>query len=151
MVDEDILVIGAGIAGLCAALALGGRGRVTVIERDGPPPEGDANAAFAEWKRRGVGHLRHSHAFLARLRNLIRDEHPRLLEDLLSAGCREITFADMMPPEVRHRYEPKPEDADLTILVQNHKEYDVQALAQAANRMLDTRGVTTDSETSHRL
>ena len=42
-------------------------------------------------------------------------------------------------------------DADLTILVQNHKEYDVQALAEAATRMLDTRGVTTDTETSHRL
>ncbi|QRO88609.1 nucleotide sugar dehydrogenase [Kytococcus sedentarius] len=42
-------------------------------------------------------------------------------------------------------------DADLTILVQNHKEYDVDALASAATRMLDTRGVTTDSETSHRL
>ena len=42
-------------------------------------------------------------------------------------------------------------DADLTILVQNHKEYDVDALAGAATRMLDTRGVTTDSETSHRL
>ena len=42
-------------------------------------------------------------------------------------------------------------DADLTILVQNHREYDVDALASAATRMLDTRGVTTDSETSHRL
>lgn len=42
-------------------------------------------------------------------------------------------------------------DADLTILVQNHKEYDVQALAEAATRMLDTRGVTTDTETSQRL
>ena len=42
-------------------------------------------------------------------------------------------------------------NADLTILVQNHKEYDVQALAENAVRMLDTRGVTVDSETSHRL
>ena len=37
MSDEKILVIGAGIAGLCAALALGGQGEVTVVERDGEP------------------------------------------------------------------------------------------------------------------
>jgi hypothetical protein len=33
-----------------------------------------------------VGHLRHSHAFLARLRAIIRDGHPELLADLMA--CR---------------------------------------------------------------
>ena len=71
---ERVLVIGAGMAGLWTALALGPTGReVVLLERDPPPPAGDADAAFVDWNRRGVGHLRHSHAFLARLRLIIRD------------------------------------------------------------------------------
>jgi len=90
---ERVLVIGAGMAGLWTALALGPTGReVVLLERDPPPPEGGADAAFETWSRRGVGHLRHSHAFLARLRILIRDQHPQLLADLQEAGCRELGF-----------------------------------------------------------
>ena len=115
--DEEVLVIGAGIAGLCTALALAPTGRqVTLLERDEDPPAGDADAAFRDWRRRGVGHLRQSHAFLARLHNIIRDEHPQLLADLLAAGCREITFADMLTEAQRAVYKPAPQDRDLTIL-----------------------------------
>lgn len=114
---EEIVVIGAGIAGLCTALRLGGgTRRITLLERDEAPPEGGPDAAFDQWQRRGVGQLRQSHAFLARLRNIIRDEHPELLADLYAAGCRDIAFADMLPPTMRARYVPEPGDADLTIL-----------------------------------
>jgi UDP-N-acetyl-D-glucosamine dehydrogenase len=41
-------------------------------------------------------------------------------------------------------------EADLVILVQNHAEYDTDALAKLAKRFFDTRGVTTGEE-SHRL
>ncbi len=41
--------------------------------------------------------------------------------------------------------------ADLTILVQNHREYDVDALAAASRRFLDTRGVVTRGERIERL
>ena len=76
---EKILVIGAGIAGLCTALALGPTGKsLTLIERDGPPPEGSPDEAFHDWNRRGVGHLRQSHAFLARLNTIIKTDHPHL-------------------------------------------------------------------------
>lgn len=114
---EQVVVIGAGIAGLCTALALGGgRREVTLLERDDPPPEGGPDVAFDAWQRRGVSQLRQSHAFLARLRNIIRDEHPQLLAELLAAGCREISFPDWLPPTLRDRYEPAPGDSDLTIL-----------------------------------
>lgn len=43
------------------------------------------------------------------------------------------------------------EDADLTILVQNHSGYDVAALADAARRLLDTRGVAPVNERVQRL
>ncbi len=114
---EEILVIGAGIAGLCAALALAAPDRrVVLLEKDEAPPAGDADQAFADWRRPGVGHLRQSHAFLARLHNIIRDEHPRLLADLMGAGCREIRFEDMLTRPQREAYAPAPEDRDLTIL-----------------------------------
>lgn len=114
---ETVLVIGAGIAGLCAALALGPTGRqVTLVERDAEPPQGDADAAFREWKRTGVGHLRQSHAFLARLRLLLKADHPRLLEELLSFGVREVTLEAMLTESQRERYRPEPIDADLTLI-----------------------------------
>ncbi|MEO8113693.1 MAG: FAD-dependent oxidoreductase, partial [Phenylobacterium sp.] len=81
---ERVLVIGAGMAGLWAALALAPTGReIVLLERDPPAPPGGPDAAFADWTRRGVGHLRQSHAFLARLRILIRDQHPELLAELV--------------------------------------------------------------------
>lgn len=41
-------------------------------------------------------------------------------------------------------------DADLVILVQNHRAYDVDAIVGAAQRLLDTKGATTDPR-AHRL
>ena len=42
-------------------------------------------------------------------------------------------------------------EADLTILVQNHKDYDVDTLAAKAQRLFDTRGVASDGDTVERL
>ena len=114
---ERVLVIGAGIGGLSTALALGPTGReVLILERDPPPPTGDADQAFADWNRRGVGHLRHSHAFLARLRSIIQTQHPELLAELLAAGCRELTFEGGLSDLLRRSYRPEPIDAELAIL-----------------------------------
>src|SRR4051794_33487856 len=96
MTDRAV-VIGAGMAGLWTALALAPSGcEVVLLDRDQSPPEGGPDAAFLHWARRGVGHLRHSHAFLARLRLLLRDRHPVLLQALLDAGCRELRFEDVL-------------------------------------------------------
>jgi 2-polyprenyl-6-methoxyphenol hydroxylase-like FAD-dependent oxidoreductase len=114
---ESVLVIGAGIAGLCTALALGPTGRqVTLIERDASPPDGDADAAFRDWKRSGVGHLRQSHAFLARLSLLLKADHPTLLQDLADFGVRELPFEAMLSESQRLTYRPEPSDADMTII-----------------------------------
>jgi 2-polyprenyl-6-methoxyphenol hydroxylase-like FAD-dependent oxidoreductase len=117
MMAERVLVIGGGIAGLCSALALAPTGREAIIlERDAPPPVGDADEAFLNWNRRGVGQQRHSHAFLARLRGLIKQHHPALLQQLLDAGCREIRFADMLPDALRAGYRAEPGDEDMVVL-----------------------------------
>jgi 2-polyprenyl-6-methoxyphenol hydroxylase-like FAD-dependent oxidoreductase len=109
--------VGAGIAGLCCALSLGRTDRqVVVLERDGPPPPGGADEAFSDWKRNGVGHLRQSHAFLARLRNIILADHPKLLADLAEAGVRDLGFEGMLSEFQRDGYQAKPTDAELTII-----------------------------------
>ncbi|MEW5687719.1 MAG: FAD-dependent oxidoreductase [Pseudomonadota bacterium] len=114
---ERVLVIGAGMAGLWTAMALAGPEReVIVLDRDPPPPEGGPDAAFQDWQRRGVGHLRHSHAFLARLRTLVRDHHPALLDQLHAAGVRELGFEGSLTARHKPKYVPAPIDADLAIL-----------------------------------
>lgn len=114
---EKAVVIGAGMAGLWGALALAPTGReVTVLERDPPPPAGGPDEAFESWTRRGVGHLRHSHAFLARLRLIIRDEHPDLLAELMAAGCRDLTFEGGLTDIHKRTYVADPVDRDLAVL-----------------------------------
>ncbi|WP_208027627.1 NAD(P)/FAD-dependent oxidoreductase [Rhabdothermincola sediminis] len=108
-------VVGAGVGGLAAALALSREGhRVTVIERDATPLPPDPDAAF-DWNRRGAPQVRHSHALLARLRNLLRDRYPDVLQHLLDAGATEIRFGEMLPETIDDR-SPQPGDDDLVAL-----------------------------------
>lgn len=148
---QTIAVIGAGIAGLATGLALQQEGReVILIDRDAPPPtspdRSDADLAFEDWDRKGVTHLRHSHAFLARLYKLIRDEYPDLLKLLLDAGCRELTFKDMLPPSLAKNYVPDSEDKDFTILSSRRStfEYVIRkyVAAQAGIRLFTQTQVT---------
>lgn len=113
-----VLVIGAGMAGLFTALALAREDRqIELLERDPPSPEGDADQAFQDWDRRGVGHLRHSHAFLARLREIVAAEHPGLLAELRAAGCREFGFEEGLPSPLRPAYVPAADDETLAVLM----------------------------------
>ncbi len=115
--NESILVAGAGIAGLGAALALcNGKRSVTILDRDPPPPDTSPDEVFQTWERRGATQLPHSHAFLGRLTTLIRDRYPALLNELLEAGARLFSYAEAMPPTLRDRYRHVPGDDDITLL-----------------------------------
>ena len=95
MQAKHVVVIGGSVAGLGVALALSGRGhRVTILEADATPLPESHTEAFSQWKRRGSPQTRHSHALLARLRNLIRDHAPDLLEKLVACGAEELRFSD---------------------------------------------------------
>ena len=110
----NVVVVGGGVAGLATALQLGRAGHgVTVIERDDTPMPETADEAF-DWNRRGAPQVRHSHAFLARLRNLLRDHQPDLLEALLAEGATEMRFGDGVPPEME--FTPEPGDEDLVMI-----------------------------------
>jgi 2-polyprenyl-6-methoxyphenol hydroxylase-like FAD-dependent oxidoreductase len=135
-VAEKLLVLGAGMAGLFTALAFApGEREILILERDPPLPDGGVEAAFADWRRRGVGQLRHSHGFLARMRNVIKRRHPALLTQLREAGCHEIAFTDMMPAALRETYKPRAGDDDMVILTSRRTSFEfivrryVEALA----------------------
>ena len=114
MNTENIAIVGAGICGLCTALALGSKGhKVTIYERDIPPPEGGAEEAFFDWKRRGAAQFRHPHAFLAVMCNLLESKYPDLVEQFWAVGARKLTFNDMLPPELAKTYIPEPGDEQL--------------------------------------
>src|SRR3990167_4011984 len=115
--NEHVIVVGAGIGGLCSALMLAPTGRqVTVLERDGLIGSGDPDELFRDWRRTGVGHLRQSHAFLARLRTIMKAKHPALLEQLKSYGVRELTFDSLLTPAQQASYEPQSLDEELTFI-----------------------------------
>src|SRR3954452_19802603 len=101
----EVVVIGGGIAGLGTALAMSRVGQldVTVLERDHAPLPDDADDAFALWPRRGAPQVRHSHAFLARLHNLLRDRAPDVLDGLRAAGATDLSFTDPLPETLDDR------------------------------------------------
>ena len=116
MEQRDIVVIGAGVTGMSTALALARAGRgVTLIERDVGQLPDTVEHAFQAWDRQGVPQARHSHAFLARLRNLLRDRAPDVLAALLDAGVTEMRFTERMPAEITDT-SPRPGDEDLVAL-----------------------------------
>ena len=92
---KHVLVIGGSVAGLGVALALSKRGhRVSILEADAAPMPASHSEAFERWERRGSPQTKHSHALLARLRNLIRENAPELLEKLVACGAEELRFTD---------------------------------------------------------
>jgi 2-polyprenyl-6-methoxyphenol hydroxylase-like FAD-dependent oxidoreductase len=109
-----VAVIGAGVSGLGVAINLAHDGHeVVVLERDATPLPTSADDAF-EWNRRGAPQVRHSHAFLARGRNLIRDRLPAVREALLAAGVTEVAWSDMA--RGGKQFDPEPGDEDLAML-----------------------------------
>lgn len=116
MKPKHVLVIGGSVSGLGVALALSKRGhRVTILEADAAPMPASHDEAFERWDRRGSPQTRHSHALLARLRNLIRDHAPELLEQLVACGAEELRFTDRL-----HQLFPdaalEPGDEDIVFL-----------------------------------
>lgn len=114
---QNVLVIGAGVAGLVSALALKAKGfDVTVLDRDEAMPDGLSPQESWEWPRRAAPQVQHPHFLMGRLRSLLIREHPDLLDDLLSAGVWELPFVETIHPAARAKYRPQPGDQELTPL-----------------------------------
>jgi len=108
-------IIGGGVTGLASALSLSKIGfQVSVFEADATPMPPSPEEAF-DWNRRGAPQVRHSHALLGRLHNLLRDFHPEVLKMLLDVGATEIALARHMP-ETLDDLTPHPDDKDLFMI-----------------------------------
>jgi len=116
LANRHAIVIGGGITGLAATRVLAERGaRVTILERDAEPDTATPGEAFSSWKRKGAPQVRHSHAFLGRLRTLLRDRYPDLLEALRAAGAAELDMLER-PPLTMPPLGREPGDEDLVAL-----------------------------------
>lgn len=113
---QRAVVVGGSVAGLACAIALARAGlRVMVLEKDAEYLPESPELAFATWRRHGAPQIRHSHAFLARLHNLLREREPALLEELLAAGAERIRFADVLA-KVLPGAALAPQDEEITLL-----------------------------------
>lgn len=108
-----VLVLGGGLAGLATALLLARRGQeVDLLERDRSAVPTGVRAA-AGWNRAAVPQNTHSHAFLARCRQLMATELPDVLAGLQAAGVREIA---LRPPPGVSPPTTGPVDPELVVL-----------------------------------
>ncbi|MDT7556664.1 MAG: hypothetical protein QOI68_1134 [Pseudonocardiales bacterium] len=89
MSSSRALVLGAGVAGLTTAIALARRGvPVDVLERDAATaPSGRRGAG--SWYRDGAPHAGQGHVFSPKSHQVLADELPDVLRQLLELGARE--------------------------------------------------------------
>jgi 2-polyprenyl-6-methoxyphenol hydroxylase-like FAD-dependent oxidoreductase len=106
----SIAVLGGGVAGLAAALALAREGHaVSVVERDevavGEPLES------LDWDRKGIPHFMQPHAFTPRGRKEMRTTFPDVYDALIAAGAWDLDLR----PKLRGGT-ARTEDAELAFL-----------------------------------
>jgi 2-polyprenyl-6-methoxyphenol hydroxylase-like FAD-dependent oxidoreductase len=134
----EVLVVGGGVGGLTAALALARAGHaVTVVEQDPLPEEDDAESAFAT-ERRGAPQAHQTHGFLARIVLELRTHLPDVLEDLYAVGCTTL-------PTTTELGEPRPGDEDLAVLIVRRTTFEWvlrRAALREAGIRFRTAGVT---------
>jgi len=99
-----ICVLGGGVCGLATAMMLARDGHdVTVVERDaGSVPE-TADEAWHGWERKGVAQFRQTHLVNARVRHILGDELPDVLDAFQRAGAHRMDPLDSMPPFITDR------------------------------------------------
>jgi 2-polyprenyl-6-methoxyphenol hydroxylase-like FAD-dependent oxidoreductase len=138
---SKILVAGAGLAGLSAAMLLAQDGHaVTVVERDAAPaatPDG----AWQEWERRGVTQFRQPHFLLAPVRQILDRELPEVSRALDAAGALRLNFiGGVIPESVCGPRRPNDDDFEILTGRRPFVEAAVRAAAEATPGLQIHRG-----------
>src|SRR5215471_16189690 len=103
-----IVIVGAGIVGLGAAMLLAGDGHdVIVLERDPAPAPDGADDAWYDWERRGVNQFRQPHGMQPRFCQVVETELPHVARSLETAGAFRRNFVrDLLPVSVTGGWRP---------------------------------------------
>ncbi len=109
---RTVIVVGAGMAGLGAALALGRRGyRVIVCERDPAPAPAGIEEMWTAWPRPGTPQAHLLHIFQPRFCREMRIHAPDILDRAREAGALPFNSSARRPGG-----DPIPEDGELDAL-----------------------------------
>jgi 2-polyprenyl-6-methoxyphenol hydroxylase-like FAD-dependent oxidoreductase len=93
--------MGAGVVGLTTAMLMSRDGHdVVVVERDAAEPDGDQDALWSAWERRGVNQFRLLHYFQPGFRVGLERELPDVVAALDAAGAIRHNTLALVPPEL---------------------------------------------------
>jgi flavin-dependent dehydrogenase len=96
-----VVVMGAGVVGLTTAMLLNQDGHdVVVVERDAAEPDGDHEALWSEWERRGVNQFRLLHYFQPGFRVRLERELPAVVDALDAAGAIRHNVLALVPAQL---------------------------------------------------
>jgi 2-polyprenyl-6-methoxyphenol hydroxylase-like FAD-dependent oxidoreductase len=127
----EVVIIGAGVAGLGAALGLDAHGHaVTVVEQDPAPPKVGGDAAFELWNRRSVPQFRQAHGFSARSRTLLLEHAPGVVERLAVDGITDANPFKMVAPPEAH----EPDDDAFTGFMTRRPAFELALRLEAEDR-----------------
>jgi 2-polyprenyl-6-methoxyphenol hydroxylase-like FAD-dependent oxidoreductase len=142
----DIVVVGAGVVGLGTAILLAQDGHnVTVLERDPSPPPASVDEAWADWERKGVNQFRLPHFFLARYRNILEAELPRVAKAIEAAGGLRQNAILGIPEEMRGPLRPGDEETGVLTGRRPVVESAVASVAESTLGLALQRGVAVES------
>ncbi|MCW3013949.1 MAG: dependent oxidoreductase [Solirubrobacterales bacterium] len=133
-----IVVLGAGVCGLAAALMLRRDGHdVTVLERD-PAPVPDSNEdAWERWERAGVTQFRQAHFLQPLGRIVLEKELPDVRDALVAAAAARFDPLRLMPPWITDR-RPRPGDERFATITARRPVIE-HAIARVAQEEVDVR------------
>lgn len=135
--------MGGGICGLSTALLLArDRHDVTVLERDGQPLPGTAEAAWDAWRRGGVAQFHQPHNLMPGARMLFDAELPELNPALSRAGAATFDLLNPLPPSFRDHSPRAADDRFWTFTARRPvAEWAIAGVAQREPRLDIRRGV----------
>ena len=128
-----IVSVGGGVCGLLTAMMLANDGHeVTVLERDAQDVPDSIDTAWSAWERNGVAQFHQAHNLFPRVRLILEEELPDVLDAFRRAGAFRFDMVANLPPMITDR-EPRPIDHKLWSLTGRRSTFEFVVARAAAN------------------